>query len=705
MDRRSISLASSFCCFLSVGTAAAQNSDVGLSVDRAQTFENENLFYWRPEPYDFFAKSLATGDFNGDGVQDLATGIPWDEGAAGWEVNDSGIVVVRYGVAGSGLETGLADTVLSQQDYSSPDPAEPGDLFGYALAAGDFNGDGFDDLAVGVPGDVFYYGGPNSPYWIRWGGVAVYLGAIHGLDLLSPRFTTGPQPHQTEFGSSLAAGDFNGDGFDDVAVGGPGYLVQGSPPNDTGLVIVYPGNTAFSFFDPIFMRQGYFGLPDVAESGDRFGESVAAADFDGDGFDDLAIGAPGEDGAGAVMVVFGSPNWINVDPDDRFWREGDLGRPGELDDRFGETLATGDFDGDGYDDLAIGASNEDVFNNDLGNAIDAGAVTVLQGAAPGFDLGRTRYIDQAFGAPTDVESQPSDHFGWALAAGDFDLDGHDDLAVGHYGEGSPGGFDVGAVTVLMGSAASGLDVDRRRRFQPGVDGLPGGVPDVQRYFGHAVAAGDFDNDGAADLAIGAPLQDAGGLTSAGNEVVLYGSPALEPGGVYVFSSLELIRVPAPGTTSGPGDPYPAEIVVDVPSSEVVRDLDVTLSGIFYPRRVGQLDVLLVSPRGDTLVLVSDACDGHEPLFDATWTFDDEAVAFLPELDNGDCGFATVRPTNHPPAESFPSPAPPPSTATDLSIFDGSDPNGVWRLFMIDDQAGGLLGRISGWSLRIETTVP
>ena len=150
-----------------------------------------------------------------------------------------------------------------------------------------------------------------------------------------------------------------------------------------------------------------------------------------------------------------------------------------------------------------------------------------------------------------------------------------------------------------------------------------------------------------------------------------------------------------------------ELVVDVPSPEVVRDLDVTLSGITYPRSAGQLDVLLVSPQGDALVLVSDACDGRASFFDVAWTFDDEAGAFLPDWDweDGSCYFATVRPTNYPPAESFPPPAPPPSTATDLSIFDGSDPNGVWRLFVLDDQAGGLPGRLSGWSLRIETTMP
>src|SRR5262245_54130193 len=131
----------------------AADSVVGLSPVRAALYVNEDLLFFRPEGYDRFGWTVAAGDFNGDGAADLATGLPYDDGLAGGGLEDVGIVVVRWGVPGAGLAIGLADTVLSQYAAGSQgDPADH-DRFGGSLAVGDFNGDGRDDLAVGVPGD------------------------------------------------------------------------------------------------------------------------------------------------------------------------------------------------------------------------------------------------------------------------------------------------------------------------------------------------------------------------------------------------------------------------------------------------------------------------------------------------------------------------------------------------------------------------
>jgi hypothetical protein len=108
-----------------------------------------------------------------------------------------------------------------------------------------------------------------------------------------------------------------------------------------------------------------------------------------------------------------------------------------------------------------------------------------------------------------------------MAAGDFDRDGRDDLAIGALGEFVTGPQD-GAATVIMGSPA-GLTADRHRSIAAGLGGFPGDATQHARWFSFSLAAGDFDGDGHADLAIGAPLEDENGVADAGTETVLYGA--------------------------------------------------------------------------------------------------------------------------------------------------------------------------------------
>lgn len=567
----------------------AQAFGIGLSSIRSQAYGNAATFGFAPLEGDRFSFALAAGDFDGDGADDIASGIPLDNGVQGFEIQDCGAVLVRYGQVGVGLGTEIVH--LSQFPIGSPDAPEIDDRFGRALAAGDFDADGKVDLAIGVPGNG------SGAYAFSNGAVAIHYGASGGLpdapaeylqrgmDGLPP---DGSDAFANRFGEALASGDFNGDGKLDLAVGSPGDNVatpavttnagtvtvlygdaggQGLLPFDglllsqesagivggaesedlfgatvvsgdfdgngyddlaigapgRGIVSVLHGGPGglvpYSGYD---IYQGHLGIPDIPESGDEFGAALTTGDWNGDGTGDLAIGVPGEDDVGAVLVLFGSPFGL-IFNNHVWWGQGDTGGVGESGDRFAQSLASGDFDGDGYDDLVVGAPLEDLV--DGGAIVDAGECTLLYGSGAGapnwFNVARTSHFQQGSFFLGGGYDEPGDHFGWALAAGDFDHDGHDDLAVGHPEE-DLGGIDEGAVTVLMGAAGTGVwngaDI-----FASGTAQVPGGVQ-ASQDLGRSLATGDFDGDGHADLAIGVPYRHINGAgDDVGRESVLYGA--------------------------------------------------------------------------------------------------------------------------------------------------------------------------------------
>jgi len=148
-----------------------------------------------------------------------------------------------------------------------------------------------------------------------------------------------------------------------------------------------------------------------------------------------------------------------------------------------------------------------------------------------------------------------------------------------------------------------------------------------------------------------------------------------------------VDVEIPGTgTSGPASPYPATRTISTSPDRVISDLDVSIEGIFH-ERPDDLDLLLVGPQGQKVILMSDACGSFE-VAAYGWKWDDEAPAPMPDGDaTNRCGASSHRPADHEPGESLPAPAPAGPYSTSLSSFDGTDPNGEWRLFVNDDAAG------------------
>lgn len=460
--------------------------------------------------------TTVTGDFNGDGFDDLAIGAPGEDIGA---IADAGAVNVIYGTP-TGLST--EDNQLWEQDGAGIlDLAEAGDRFGAALAAGDFDNDGFDDLAIGIPGE-------NVGAIVDAGAVAVIYGSAAGLTSAGNQFWNQNSAGVLEisepgdaFGTALATGDFDNDGFDDLAIGVP--LENLGAAADAGAVNVLYGSAAnLSPVGNQFWAQDSPGIADLSEPGDLFGFSLAVGDFDFNGSDDLAIGVPFENvgvvvDAGAVNVIYGAAAGLGPVGND-FWTQDvpgvlELAEPG---DQFGYALAAGNFNGDLRDDLAVGIPAEN-----LGAIVDAGAVAVFYGtaAAAGLSPAGNQFWNQNVGIVADV-AEAGDLFGRSLAAGDFNNDGRDDLAIGVPFENIGAIADAGAVNVLYGGLVSLTDAFNQFWFQ---GGSVLGTLQAGDRFGSALVAGDFNGDGRADLAIGVPGEDIGAASNAGAVNVLYGS--------------------------------------------------------------------------------------------------------------------------------------------------------------------------------------
>jgi len=442
-------------------------------------------------------------DTDGDGFGDLDSTTDACEEPSGYVSDDTDCDDTESSVNPDAVE--ICDGVDADCDgytYCIPDLATEADLLatgsndndraGYAVSsAGDVDGDGNADILVGAYS--------NDDGASDAGAAYLVLGGTSGtLDLDSAdAILTGEAADDRAAFSLSAAGDVNKDGYDDILVGayqndgggtnaGAAYLVLGSVSSTVSLGsadATYTGDAASD-------RAGYF--------------VSSAGDVDGDGYSDLLIGAyQNDDGgsdAGAAYLILGGSS-----PSDTDLGSADATFTGEsADDQAGVSLsAAGDTDGDGYDDIIIGALEDD------DGATDAGAAYIVLGSSSPSGTGLASADTKLTGENAD------DSAGQAVsAAGDYNNDGYDDVIIG-----APG-YDldskttsVGASYIVFGPTTSGS--------LSGADVILTGEVDGDKSGQSLGGGGDVDGDGYGDVVIGAYSDDTT-ASAAGAAYLLYG---------------------------------------------------------------------------------------------------------------------------------------------------------------------------------------
>jgi len=553
---------------------------------------NETNSHWGQE--------VATaGDVNGDGYADILVGAPTYDGdfleegraalylgratmpdyAPAWAV-EGGQTEAHYGnsvaTAGDVNGDGLSDIIVGAPEYSNGEDQE-GQAFVYhgvsdapqltygvfmdtnqayagggltCAAAGDVNADGYDDVLIGV--------GAYDLGQVDEGVVFLYLGTFQGLSG-SPTWYAQSNQEAAYLGDAVAgAGDVNGDGYADVLVGAP-YTDAGH--QDEGAAFVWYGAESAPMGTPANAAWSAFG----GQAGACFGYSVAGAgDVNGDGYADIIVGADlyddGQVDEGAAFVYHGSADGPS---DTRDWyRDSDLANA-----EFGFCVASaGDFNGDGYSDVIVGAYKYDHPDTDEGLAfVYDGSADGLTTGAPFFyaqgdeseawlgrsvgcagDVNGDGYSDIIIGVPQATTTEdnggkvlvwyggptapptgnPSNadwrvqrnrvgaRIGWCVGtAGDVNNDGYSDILFSTPYQAGVG--DLFGTAFLYFGASYGVSVGA-------ADWIVEGHATYTAFGTHSAYVGDVNGDGFGDVMISAPYWDSG-QTDEGAVFLYYGN--------------------------------------------------------------------------------------------------------------------------------------------------------------------------------------
>jgi hypothetical protein len=508
---------------------------------------------------DDFGRAVAgAGDINGDGFDDLVFGARYADAGG----DNRGAAYVVFGGAGLGgldAANGPVDGVIDINDLDGANGFRvvgvvDQDRVGQSVgAAGDVNGDGFDDLIIGqLRSNIFNEPGSASLFFGHAGGFAPSFSIMPADPASGYRFSGRATNLRDETGYSVSsAGDVNGDGFDDMLIGarrddvatgaadgneGAVYLVFGGDANlvdlddDDGIA---DGNIALANLVP---SKGAVFTGETTNTGAEAGRSVhGVGDVNGDGLDDFIIGSRGADpnsgagnsGEGAAYLVFGRPDAIGFSQTNLSVLNGVDGviieGVANFDRLGGSVSGGGDINGDGFDDVIVGASYADP-----NGFASSGSAYVIFGKSQWSREFNPANLNGVNGFRVDG-LRNSDYTGISVSmAGDINGDGFEDVAIAAHFFDQPGASNAGAVFVVFGKPdgftpvidLGALDGDDGFR----VDG-PG---QSSAILGRGIQgpAGDINGDGFDDLVIGAYREDTVNGIDSGAAYVVFGHKAL-----------------------------------------------------------------------------------------------------------------------------------------------------------------------------------
>lgn len=411
-----------------------------------------------------------------------------------------------------------ADAFLSvvRQGAESAGVPNTNDRHGRTVVAGDFDGDGYEDLAAAAPDES------NGQFNT----------AVHGTVIISPGTSRGIGTQgirqisvgdlgteAARFGWSLVAADFNQDGYDDLGVGIPQLNSLGGP--DRGAVWFYAGGPGGLQLAP-YRQVAYEDVENFPQDHANFGWALTAGDFDDDGYPDVATSAIGQDNdTGVVYFLHGGASGITTNGSYKLYPY-TVGGSQAQGGRFGWSLAAGQLNGLGGDDLVVGAPQTNVQGQ-----VAAGRVYFYYASAAGVSAGNGWFRDAS--NLGNLATEGNAHLGFSLAVGHlYQISGQVDVAVGAPQD-DYGAQDGAGSVLLFEFDSQPNDYDSAKKIrQHAIYDATNASPGDQ--FGYALAVGRFDIGNFEDLAVGAPYENVteqgalGEQFDAGMFHVVYGQP-------------------------------------------------------------------------------------------------------------------------------------------------------------------------------------